>query len=1084
MSEDRTNCRHGVQALISAVEGLDRFSEEPGMARIPEAEVERLRSTVNLIRLIEADGHSLKRIGKDWACACPFHEGDNEPSLIVSPDKNLFHCFACGAAGSPIDWVMRRRGVAFRRAVELLRGMLDGEASTPVDVPKAAAAKIVSPLAASEDDAEVMRAVIAHYHATLRQSPEALEYLARRGLDHPELIDRFQLGYANRTLGYRLPMKQVKSGAAIRSQLQRIGVMRESGHEHFAGSLVVPVVDATGNVAEVYGRKVTPNLRAGTPLHLYLPGPHRGVFNEAGLVGQEEVILCEALIDALTFWCAGYRNVTSAYGVEGFTDEIAAAFRRHGIRRVLIAYDADEAGNRAAEKLAARLMAEGLECYRCRFPKGLDANQYALDVQPASKALGLVIRQAEWIGKSLPRTRSGGTPPQRGAVVPVIDAAPVIPSLAAGSVAVADAVTEVHDTLASETAQEAEDEAAENAAALPAVSALPEPPAYRVPPGEPALPVEIDAHELRLTLGDRSYAVRGIEKNLSYEQLKVWIKARCGEFVHVDTVELYQAKQRAAWLKQTAVELGLSEDVVKGDLGKLLRALEARQDALIKARLTPGEDRAVKAAPTLTPSQQSAAEALLRDSRLVERIVADVSAVGVVGEDANALVGYLACVSRKLEKPLAILIQSTSAAGKSTLMDALLSLMPEAERVHYSAMTGQSLFYLGEGDLRHTILAIAEEEGVRQAAYALKLLQSQGELTIASTGKDPTTGKLVTEEYRVEGPVMLFLTTTAIDLDEELLNRCLVLTINETREQTEAIHRRQREARTLAGLVASKQGAAIRSLHQAAQSLLRPLAVVNPYAEALTFRSESTRMRRDHAKYLTLIDSIAFLHQYQREVKTTTVAGERVEYVEVTLDDIALANRLAHEVLGRSLDELPPQTRRLLGMIVQLVDARCEAQRIVRRDLRFSRADVRAVAGLSETQLRLHLERLVDLDYLLVHRGQRGQSFVYELQFDGGANEAAPRLMGLLDVETLTAATTMPSSRGEAASSRGPAGEFAGSSRPHRGGFAAGSRTDETARNASAGAEFSPLVAAVGEVAVPRRPQAVRRNGSAVVAAS
>jgi DNA primase catalytic core len=474
------------------------------MARIPEAEVERLRSTVNLVRLVESDGHTLKRTGKDWACACPFHEGDNAPSLIVSPDKNLFHCFACGAAGSPIDWVMRRRGVAFRRAVELLRGMLDGEASAPVDVPKAAAAKITAPLAASEDDAALMREVIAHYHATLRQSPEALEYLARRGLTHPDLIERFQLGYANRTLGYRLPMKQVKSGAAIRSQLQRLGLLRESGHEHFAGSLVVPVLDATGNVAEVYGRKITPNLRAGTPLHLYLPGPHHGVFNEAGLVGQEEVILCEALLDALTFWCAGFRNVTSAYGVEGFTDEIAEAFHRHGIRRVLIAYDADDAGNRAAEKLAARLMAEGFECYRCRFPKGMDANQYALDVQPPAKSLGLVIRQAEWIGK--------GTPPQRGVVAPVIEAAPVIPSLAAA--VAADTI----EALADEAQAEAENEATDVAPAP--TSSLPEPPAYRVPPSEPALPVEIDAHELRLTLGDRCYAVRGIEKNLSYEQLE------------------------------------------------------------------------------------------------------------------------------------------------------------------------------------------------------------------------------------------------------------------------------------------------------------------------------------------------------------------------------------------------------------------------------------------------------------------------------------------------------------------------------------------------------------------------------------
>ena len=200
------------------------------------------------------------------------------------------------------------------------------------------------------------------------------------------------------------------------------------------------------------------------------------------------------------------------------------------------------------------------------------------------------------------------------------------------------------------------------------------------------------------------------------------------------------------------------------------------------------------------------------------------AAIGVVGEDSNALVGYLAAVSRKLDKPLAVLIQSTSAAGKSTLMDALLSLMPEPDRVHYSAMTGQSLFYIGEGDLKHKILAIAEEEGVRQAAYALKLLQSQGELTIASTGKDPTTGKLVTEEYRVEGPVMLLLTTTAIDLDEELLNRCLVLTINESREQTAAIHARQRQARTLAGTVLSAFAAASSTPASTAEAWRRSFA--------------------------------------------------------------------------------------------------------------------------------------------------------------------------------------------------------------------------------------------------------------------
>ena len=153
-----------------------------------------------------------------------------------------------------------------------------------------------------------------------------------------------------------------------------------------------------------------------------------------------------------------------------------------------------------------------------------------------------------------------------------------------------------------------------------------------------------------------------------------------------------------------------------------------------------------------------------------------------------------------LDRPLAVVIQSSSAAGKSSLMDAISALMPEEERVSYSAMTGQSLFYMGETNLQHKILAIVEEEGAERASYALKLLQSEGELTIASTGKDPQTGRLVTQEYKVTGPVMIFLTTTAIEVDEELLNRCLVLTVDEGREQTRAIHARQRAAQTLEGI--------------------------------------------------------------------------------------------------------------------------------------------------------------------------------------------------------------------------------------------------------------------------------------------
>ena len=193
--------------------------------------------------------------------------------------------------------------------------------------------------------------------------------------------------------------------------------------------------------------------------------------------------------------------------------------------------------------------------------------------------------------------------------------------------------------------------------------------------------------------------------------------------------------------------------------------------------------------------------------------------------------------------------------------------------------------------------------------------------------------------------------------------------------------------------------------------------MVNPYAEDLTFLDDCTRMRRDHAKYLTLIEAITLLRQHQREIKTLRQAGTVIEYIEVTLEDIALANRLAHEVLGRSLDELPPQTRRVLGMIESLVAERMQQQALVRADVRFTRRELRSRCGMSDAAIRVHLERLVAMEYVRLVAGKNGQRFEYELLFDGDLNTSAPQLIGLIEVETLRAAhheslSTTPTSQG------------------------------------------------------------------------
>lgn len=981
------------------------------MARIPETEIERLKSEVSVGRLVEAAGIELKRGGKDLLGRCPFHE-DDTASLVVTPAKNLWHCFGCGIGGGPIDWLMKLRGVSFRHAVELLKEGLPPSAAAPAEgaapIKRTTVRALPPPVAFDADDAQLLGQVADYYAATLKQSPEALAYLEARGIvgnAAAEAIDTFKLGYANRTLGLRLPEKTRKAGADIRARLEKLGVYRDSGHEHLNGSLVVPLIDAAGQVVNLYGRKIRNDLRTGTPLHLYLSGPRRGLFNRAALTpgACEELIVCEALIDALTFWCAGLRNATSAYGIEGVTDELVEAIQSAGIKRVLIAFDRDEAGERGAAKLAERLMALGIDCFRVVFPKGMDANEYALKVQPAAKSLGLLMRKAEWMGK--------GAAPKRDAVEPL----------------------EITDCdLKPATPLAAEPAAKEETPALPA-AAVPSAPAADAP-------AQVSEREAVLVFGEgrdaRRWRVRGLPKNLAVGVLKVnvMVSSDDGRF-HVDTLDLYAARARAVFIQQASSELGVGDGVLKTDLGRVLLKLEALQDEAIREALAPKE----APVPSMTEAEQSEALALLKSPELMARIVDDFDACGVVGERTNKLVGYLAAVSRLLDRPLAVVIQSSSAAGKSSLMDAVLAFVPEEARTKYSAMTGQSLFYMGQTSLKHRILAIAEEEGASRASYAMKLLQSEGELTIASTGSDPATGNLITQEYRVEGPTMLMMTTTAIDLDEELLNRCLVLTVDEDREQTRRIHTLQREKRTLAGLAKREAKTAILSTHQNAQRLLRALAVVNPYADQLTFLDDRTRTRRDHEKYLTLIDTIALLHQHQRPVKSVSVQGRSVEYIEATLADIEAANTIAHEVLGRSLDELPPQTRRVLGAVAELVQALAQQRGMQRADVRFTRAQVRERTGLSDTQCRLHLERLAALEYLLTHRGMRGQSYEYELLHDAPLDAGGPRLAGLIDVDSLK---TGPATT---ASSRGEAGQFTPPSRPQNAPIASTSRPAQPA---------------------------------------
>jgi len=329
-------------------------------------------------------------------------------------------------------------------------------------------------------------------------------------------------------------------------------------------------------------------------------------------------------------------------------------------------------------------------------------------------------------------------------------------------------------------------------------------------------------------------------------------------------------------------------------------------------------------------------------------------------------------------------------------------LIPREDFIKYTRLTDQALFYKETDALKHKILAIEELDGMNGAIYSIRTIQSSKKITVAYTGKDPLTGEMKTEENTVEGPLMVFITTTQVEIDGETASRFMFISIDESREMTEKILCKQRNSHTMAGMLGKLKTKAITAKHLAAQRLLRPITVINPYADLLSFNSKSLRARRDHMKYLNLILTITFLFQYQRPVQTMDYDGRQEEYILVTLSDIERANDIAAEVLGRSLDELSPPSKKLLTMVEKLCQQKANDDQKELTEITFTRRDIREFSGWSDFQVKTHIRQLEELEYIFSLTGRKGKEYLYELvcckeNKSGGENKRL--LIGLADME-------------------------------------------------------------------------------------
>lgn len=915
---------------------------------------ERARKAHPLSAFLPARGVALQGNGTRRKALCRFHD-DREPSVSVDVERDLFYCHACTFGGSAVEWLMREAGISKQEAVHRLLQETHDDQVRDRALPKVSRGMAPAHTEAPSLEAngppsspgpatgELLDRIAQFYHDDLGRHGTAQAYLAGRGIVDAELVRRFRVGYASGRLLSALPKDE-----AVIEELVRVGVLARRGgslREHLSGCLTFPIGSpaAEGPPVSFYGRRV----QGEGPQHLYLAGPHRGVWNHEAVRAHDTVLVTEAVIDALSAWTLGFPNTIPLYGTGGLTDEHVELFRNAAesgrLVEIVLALDNDPAGEQGAarlvEVLATRLGIAAPRFSRLRLPTGVkDVNEVlqrgAGTLPKAQEAFAGLVQAREVLRERPPRPRV------------IVDPDAGAPAREPGPGIHAGNGTAPH--------------AAQIRATVGAQGLELEFPAG--PNGTPA----------------RHYRVRSAPAVLP-DRLRALVRAEVGDAAHLDQLDLYSARARTAFAGKLARLAHLPVDALEAELlavvGEVERYVAQQADA--------EADRA--GPPPMSAEDRDEALAFLADPRLLDRILADMEDLGYVGEEPNKLIGYLVAVSRKGKEPLSAVVLSQSGAGKSALADTIERLTPPEDVLLFSRLTPQALFYMERRALSHRLVMIEERQGSAAADYPIRVLQSRQSLTQAVPIKDPSTGKIKTAIFTVEGPIAYIETSTQTSVHPENETRAFLLYLEESVEATKRIHEAQRRARRESQQERAARTEAIRRRHHNAQRLLEPVEVRIPFAHLLRFPPDALRTRRDHPRFLNLIAALAFLHQKQRPRQEDA----RGAYIEATVADYRVAYDLAQVVLGSTLHDLAKPMRAFFESLRSLPAG----------EEGFTRRDIRRHTNLPDYRVRLMLQELVGLEYVEPIEGKQGQRYRYRLCED--VAEASRILSGLTPPDEL-----------------------------------------------------------------------------------
>ncbi|WP_316571993.1 DNA primase [Neobacillus sp. YIM B06451] len=346
--------------------------------RIPEEKVNQIRQSVDIVDFV-GEYVQLKKQGRNYFGLCPFH-GENSPSFSVSPDKQIYYCFGCGAGGNVFSFLMDLEGMPFVEAA----AKLADRAGIDLGITHASTEAESARQAGFQPFFEAHELLTKFYHHLLvntKEGQEALEYLLSRGFTR-EAIDTFQIGYALDSWDFVTGFLQKRGFKAEEMEKAGLIIKREKDgtyFDRFRNRIMFPLFDQNGKPIAFSGRTL------GGEDVKYLNSPETPIFNKSKVLynfhlakpvirRQHHAVLFEGFADTIAAYRAGVENGLATMGTS-LTQEHISLIRRNA-QFVTICYDSDNAGIEAAFRAAGMLKEAGIEIRVALMPDSLDPDDY------------------------------------------------------------------------------------------------------------------------------------------------------------------------------------------------------------------------------------------------------------------------------------------------------------------------------------------------------------------------------------------------------------------------------------------------------------------------------------------------------------------------------------------------------------------------------------------------------------------------------------------------------------------------------------------------------------------------------------